>query len=92
VSVLWARDGSLRRSVADDRGQSLWDWKIGLAFSPDSRSLAFGVQAPEVRVLDLQDGAVQRLAKPERGMVMALAFSPDGRSLVSGDRNSEFTI
>jgi len=79
----------LRRSIEE---QAL-PWKTGLAFSRDSRSLAFGVaNRREVRLVDLEEGTEQQLAMPEGGNVLTLAFSRDGRSLVSGDQRGVITI
>ena len=49
VTVLWSRDGSLRRAI--DPGPGNYSWKRGLAFSPDSQWLAFGTWEDEVRLL-----------------------------------------
>src|SRR5437879_2522265 len=92
VSVLWTRDGSLRRSLGDGRNPSQ-RFKVGVAFSLDSRSLAFGVwNRLEVRLVDLEEGTEQQLAMPEAGSTLTLAFSPDGRKLVSGGYPSVITI
>jgi WD40 repeat protein len=86
VSVLWAKDGSLRREVGE--GGSNFGWKCGLAFTSDCQFLAYSVSNPEVRVLDLQHGTDERLTKPGSEEVFTLAYSPDGRKLVAGDRSA----
>jgi serine/threonine protein kinase/WD40 repeat protein len=83
VTVLWSRDGSLRR--ATDQGPGVYDWKRGLAFSPDLQWLAFGTWEGEVRLLNLKAGTVELLGKTEDQNTFTLAFSPDGRYLASGD-------
>ena len=75
VTVLWSRDGSLRRAI--DPGPGEYAWKRGLAFSPDLQWLAFGTWEDGVRLLNLKAGTVELLGKTEGKNIFTLAFSPD---------------
>jgi RNA polymerase sigma factor (sigma-70 family) len=56
-----------------------------LAFSPDSRSLAWcGSQSPVIHVLELATGNERLRLDGHHGRVTSLVFSADGRTLVSG--------
>lgn len=55
------------------------------AFSPDGKTLAAGVQAKLIRLLDVATGKPQGTLRGHRLAVFALAFSRDGRMLASGD-------
>jgi len=94
VSVLWTRDGTLRRSAGAVDGR--WSWysfKRGTAFSPDSNSLVFCLMNQrEVRVLDLKEGTEQVLPMAESFNVLVLVFSPDGHKLASGGGDGIITI
>jgi WD40 repeat protein len=56
----------------------------GLAFAPDSRSLAVATAGGGVRVWDVTRGREQPAFLPQRGHAVAVAYSPDGRTLASG--------
>jgi WD domain, G-beta repeat len=56
-----------------------------LAFSPDSRSLAWsGWRQPSLHLLELATGKERIRFDGHKGRVASLAFSADGRNLVSG--------
>ncbi|MGO9922560.1 MAG: protein kinase domain-containing protein [Isosphaeraceae bacterium] len=57
---------------------------LGLAWSPDGRTLVGALSAHVMRVWDTRDGRLIRKAFGEhRGPVAAVAFSPDGRTIAS---------
>ncbi|MBL8864189.1 MAG: WD40 repeat domain-containing protein [Planctomycetia bacterium] len=59
----------------------------GLAWSPDGRQLAFGVERSreertwEIQILNLADREVVATHAGRNGQILALAWSPDGRQL-----------
>src|SRR5262249_18623377 len=63
-----------------------------VAFSPDGKTLAFGVTDKAVRLIDLRTGKPrQELTwdqKPLVGEVYSLAFSPNGKVLACGTRDA----
>jgi WD40 repeat protein/serine/threonine protein kinase len=61
--------------------------RIGLAFSPDSRTLAYNENEHGAILLwDVASRSVDRLAG-HHDLVRSLAFSPDGQSLASGSQD-----
>jgi WD40 repeat protein/serine/threonine protein kinase len=92
VFVLWAKDGGLRHSLTNSPLAQHQDI-AGLAFSPDSRSLVYGVwQKNELGVLNLQDGTQEIVSMGEGACALALAFSPDGCTLAGGDNFPLVTV
>jgi WD40 repeat protein len=65
------------------------DAALGLAFSPDGKTLALGTWQGNVKVLDLTTTSELPAPKPHNDWVCSVAFSPDGRWLVSAG-GSEF--
>jgi WD40 repeat protein len=65
------------------------DWVRAVAFSPDSHTLATGLDSRRIRLWDLTPlgagGAVRPAYTLEghHGVILALAFSPDGKTLAS---------
>jgi WD40 repeat protein len=61
---------------------------LGLAFSPDGRSLASSSHDGTVRLWDLGNGQTIQIMAPEpeknSSWMKAVAFSPDGKRIVSG--------
>jgi WD40 repeat protein len=88
----WQVDGSNRHALAwadSLRGVS------ALALSPDGRTLAVGVEAGSVFLLNPSDGQVLasiRPESPESGPPASLSISPDGRILAIGDRQGRIAL
>jgi WD40 repeat protein len=72
-----AADTALRRSVA---------------FSPDSKLLAYGTAGGEVNVWDVQTGQRKATLPGHKGELRFLSFSPDTRTLASGDSVGEVKL
>ncbi len=62
---------------------------LGLAFSPDSKTLAAATWSGEVKILDASTGQALPGPKPHNDWACSVAFSPDGKFLVSAG-GSEF--
>jgi len=80
---LWdARTGEPRRVL--EAGERRSEFLSSLAFSPDGRRVAAGVEYnPWLKVWDARTG--RRLCRiPTRGDVTSVAFSPDSRTLAAG--------
>ncbi len=70
------------------------DMLVGLAYSPDGRTIAgggglaaegIGIRDSSVRLWRVADGVlVQMWPGTDKKMIVALAFSPDGRTVVTG--------
>jgi len=65
---------------------------MGLAYSPDGRSLAFGTQSDGIQVWDPATGRRIREIKNHDEEIFAVAYSPDGRYLASGGRDRQVRI
>jgi RNA polymerase sigma factor (sigma-70 family) len=79
--------GEVRLSLGEQKRVTI----TSLAFSPDAKTLAVGVEdrsalnvkRHEVRLIDSQTGAIRKTI-PHPGTVRAIAFSPDGNVLAIG--------
>jgi WD40 repeat protein len=76
---VWLVDRGRPRSVC---AQSCGSYGYGLAFAPDGRRLAGGLEG-EVVVWDLEARQPLRWAA-HAGAVLGVAFTPDGRTLLTG--------
>lgn len=78
--VLWDAKARTRKASLTVRRAPVW----ALAFSPDSKSLAWGEFDGRVRLADVERAEVIVEMDGHQGPVRALAFSPDGRRLATG--------
>jgi outer membrane protein assembly factor BamB len=62
---------------------------LGLAFSPNGKTMAFATWQGLVKILDLSTGQELPAPKPHHDWACSVAFSPDGQLLVSAG-GSEF--
>ena len=79
---------------------SVGDWKphivrfeetggLHVAFSPDSKRIAYSTREPKITLLDVESGDVIREIDAHAGFAYCVEFTPDGQSLVtSGDDHS----
>lgn len=74
---LWRSDGSLLKTLKIDDNQL-----YGVAFSPDSRTLAIGGGNNQIELIDLAQNSITTLSG-HVAAVWGLAFSPNGQFLVS---------
>ncbi len=66
------------------RGSSEWEWAfmLGLAFSPDGKSVAYADRSGQIRRYDLESGTEVHVGSAQG--TLSLAFSQDGETLASG--------
>jgi WD40 repeat protein len=72
------KDAPVSIASPDDKGMP-----TGLAFSPDSKTLATGSKVGTIRLWDTGSGRLTATLKGHAAWVHALAFSPDGTLLAS---------
>lgn len=76
------------REIKRFRNESKSSAVFGVAFSPDSRVVAFGGRDQIVRLWNIETGTMFRELTGHTNRICAVCFSPDGRILAtaSGDR------
>ena len=97
MKVCVSPDGKRLATTSIDETVRVWDPETGhelarqngivgmagLAFSTDSRVLAFSVGS-ELRLWDVEATEVRKISTPHLGPITSLSFSPDQQSLASG--------
>lgn len=70
-----------------------WDYKVGLAFSPNGTLLASGGMDGQIMVSEVGSNPNPLIFKGHHAWrVKVLAFSPDGKHLVSGSRDNSIRL
>src|SRR5437868_346791 len=76
---------------------ALQTWNIGtpvnaIAFSPDGKLLAVGLNSGDIQLRKPSDGSIVLTLNEPASDKIALAFSPDGRLLASGTSGGDAPI
>jgi len=102
--VAFSPDGTKIAAVADNANVYVWDAStgrpvrvfenglmagFGLVFTRDSRYLAVGGASPEIALLDVATGALERAFGSETSVVAALRLSPRGDLFGARHRDGE---
>ena len=83
------RDGVEESEALQLLGKS---WVYSIAFSPNGRWLASGLDDKTIRIWDVESGLPVRDLSADRRSVIYVAFSPDGHSLASGGDDKTINI
>jgi WD40 repeat protein len=62
-------------------------WVKPLVFSPDGKTLAFGLSDNTIRLWDMETKKERSKFEGHRGDILGLAFSHDGKTLASGSKD-----
>jgi WD40 repeat protein len=68
------------------------NWVYSIAFSPNGKWLASGIDSKTVRIWDVKTGDVVRDFTGKNRAVLYMAFSPDGRTLATGDDDKNIVL
>ena len=83
----------IEHEAAVDERSVGWDYKVGLAFSPNGTLLASGGMDGQVIVSEVGRNLNPLIFKGHHARrVKVLAFSPDGKHLVSGSRDNSIRL
>lgn len=83
----------IEHEAAVDELSVRWDYKVGLAFSPNGTLLASGGMDGQVIVSEVDSNPNPLIFKGHHAWrVKVLAFSPDGKHLVSGSRDNSIRL
>ncbi|MCH8148510.1 MAG: WD40 repeat domain-containing protein [Planctomycetes bacterium] len=63
-----------------------------VAFSPDGRMLALSRLAPELKLLDVENGKLLRQLKGHTDHARCVAFTPDGKRIITGSLDRTIKI
>jgi WD40 repeat protein len=80
-STIWVFDAATGKQVIKRREGGFCE---GLAFSPDSRHLAWGNMAKTIQILDVLTNTITATCVGHNGSISSVAFNRDGSRLVSG--------
>jgi len=93
ISLVSVATGKEVRRIADWHRHSSNDAIDCLAFSPDSRSLAWGcAHGPTIGLAEVATGSIRHAFLGHQGSVRALTFSKDGTMLISGADDSSALV
>ncbi len=105
-AVAFSADGALL-GVAGNGSVAIWSCKSGqykallerdtetsrcLAFSPDGRTLALGLDDGTIRLWDIPDGHERAVILAHDSIVRSIAFSADSQRLVSSGQDAKIVL
>ena len=90
--TVWLLDVATRTTVRGTYVHDDADNINSIAYSPDGRYVAVGMDIVWAFLWDLNSGAVNGWGKLDASEVYDVAFSPDGRYLATGNDNGDLTL